>query len=127
MIAKGLRQQVGGSHYLKYRVQPLQVAEDLDLTPVLFCAFKYLVRYKDKNGLQDLAKAKHCVDLFAEFGKEKTLNFDDPVLADFFEQFSDEHGKMLYGCLRLQMDRHFAPQLHVLIDQAMEVMRNGKV
>lgn len=59
--------QVGGGHYKGYPIQP---AEFLHRNQVGFlegCVIKYVMRYKEKNGRQDLEKAKHYLDLLIEY------------------------------------------------------------
>lgn len=55
------RNQVGGSHYQKMKIEPIVfiMGNNLD-----FCQgniIKYVCRYKDKNGIQDLRKAKQYI------------------------------------------------------------------
>lgn len=55
--------QVGGNHYAKYAIQPTEyiIKNKLD-----FCegnVVKYVTRYKDKNGIEDLRKARHYLDI----------------------------------------------------------------
>lgn len=64
--------QVGGAHYKAARIQPLQYIQSNKLT---FCegnVVKYISRYKEKNGLEDLAKVVHYAFLaaFEEYGVE---------------------------------------------------------
>jgi hypothetical protein len=62
--------QVGGDHYQK-KVQPWD-AMAAWMTPVAFCGFlagnviKYLARYQNKNGVEDLKKARHYLDKLIE-------------------------------------------------------------
>ena len=54
--------QIGGSHYLKNKIQPIDfiLANNLN-----FCEgsiIKYICRYKEKGGREDLEKIKHYVD-----------------------------------------------------------------
>lgn len=54
--------QIGGSHYKKIKIQPIEyiLANDLG-----FCegnVVKYITRYPDKNGVEDLKKAKHYIE-----------------------------------------------------------------
>ena len=69
--------QVGGDHYSKHIIQPWDAFQDW-LTPEQFsgflrgCALKYLARYRDKDGLTDLKKAKHCLEKLIEI-EEKIL------------------------------------------------------
>lgn len=70
-------QQVGGDHYSKHKVQPWDAMQDW-MTPEQFsgflrgCVFKYLARYRDKDGVDDLKKARHVLDKLIEV--EESLN-----------------------------------------------------
>lgn len=58
--------QVGGSHYKNLKIQPIKFTMENNLN---FCqgnVVKYVTRYKDKNGLEDLKKARHYIDLLIE-------------------------------------------------------------
>lgn len=55
--------QIGGTHYSNKSIQPIEyiVANELN-----FCEgniIKYVTRYKDKNGIEDLLKAKHYLEM----------------------------------------------------------------
>jgi len=58
--------QVGGDHYKKYAIQPAKYAVANDLGLLEGNVVKYITRYKDKGGVEDLQKAKHCIDLLIE-------------------------------------------------------------
>lgn len=64
--------QVGGNHYKDFAIQPLEfiVANNLDF--VQGNVVKYVVRYKTKNGLEDLKKARHYIDLLIELEEKRT-------------------------------------------------------
>ena len=60
------RHQVGGDHYKNKAIQPIDyiIANELG-----FCegnVVKYITRYKDKNGLEDLKKAKQYIEFLIE-------------------------------------------------------------
>lgn len=58
--------QVGGDHYKGMRIQPVEFIERNGLG---FCegnVIKYVSRHSNKNGLQDLQKAKHYIDLLIQ-------------------------------------------------------------
>lgn len=58
-----LQKQVGGTHYKDCKIQPI---EFIYANNISFCeanAIKYLCRHRNKNGKQDLEKAKHYIDL----------------------------------------------------------------
>lgn len=64
-----LSSQVGGSHYKDLVIQPI---EFIHANNIPFCeanAIKYLCRWRIKNGIQDLEKAKHYIDLLIELEK----------------------------------------------------------
>ena len=63
---KALKQQVGGNHYSKLAIQPAVYAEQNKLSYLQGNAIKYITRYKDKNGVEDLYKAIHTVKLLIE-------------------------------------------------------------
>lgn len=63
--------QVGGSHYIAKTVQPWDAMESW-MNHEQFSGFlrgntiKYLARYTDKGGVQDLKKARHYLDKLIE-------------------------------------------------------------
>ena len=69
---KALDSQIGGSHYKDMVIQPIEFTHKNNLN---FCQgniIKYITRYKNKNGKEDLEKVKHYVDLLIEleYGEE---------------------------------------------------------
>ena len=65
-----LKTQVGGSHYKDCKIQPI---EFIHANNIPFCeanAIKYLCRHRNKNGKQDLEKAKHYIDLLIKLEYE---------------------------------------------------------
>ena len=56
--------QVGGDHYTSKSIQPWEAMESW-MSKEAFAGYlhgnciKYLARYKDKNGMEDLYKAQH--------------------------------------------------------------------
>ena len=58
--------QIGGDHYKDLPIQPI---EFIHANSIPFCeanAIKYLCRWRKKNGIADLQKAKHYIDLLIE-------------------------------------------------------------
>lgn len=106
-IPNTLKTQVGGNHYKKYAIQPLEFAEKIELQPICFSAFKYVVRYKDKNGVEDLDKAIHCLDIHDEIGKEKFLYVSLNKMTEFLEQFSYGHANAMYLIFRSQTNKNY--------------------
>lgn len=59
--------QVGGEHYLQYgNIQPWDTWLLWNLNPFQAAILKYVVRYRDKDGLKDLEKAQHFLDKLIE-------------------------------------------------------------
>lgn len=68
-----LNTQEGGSHYKGFAIQPVEFIHKNSLN---FCqgnAIKYIVRYKKKNGIEDLRKAKHYLELLCELEYKEEL------------------------------------------------------
>jgi hypothetical protein len=62
--------QIGGDHYKKMRVQPMEYSMANGLDACQHTIVKYVTRFREKGGIQDLEKAKHTIDLLIEFEKE---------------------------------------------------------
>ena len=58
-----LSEQVGGDHYKKYPIQPIEFAMANGLNACQTLCLKYLMRYEDKNGPEDIDKAIHVLQL----------------------------------------------------------------
>jgi hypothetical protein len=58
--------QVGGGHYKHYKIQPLAYAMANNLNFAQGNVVKYVTRYKEKNGVEDLKKARHYIDMLIE-------------------------------------------------------------
>ena len=58
--------QEGGDHYSKHKIQPYTFITVNDLSFFQGNVIKYVVRYKDKNGVEDLKKVIHYCELEIE-------------------------------------------------------------
>ena len=65
-VETALNTQIGGEHYKKYSIQPVEFITKNKLGFLEGCVIKRICRYEDKNGLEDLKKAKHEIDLLIE-------------------------------------------------------------
>jgi|TARA_B100000902_G_C26511760_1_gene528905 hypothetical protein len=63
--------QVGGSHYKKFSIQPWTFIRKNELNPFQANVIKYVCRYLNKNGVEDINKIKHYCDLEIEHMKDK--------------------------------------------------------
>jgi len=60
------KKQIGGSHYLKMKIQPSEFANKNNLPFAEGNAIKYICRHKYKGGKEDLKKAKHYIEMIEE-------------------------------------------------------------
>jgi hypothetical protein len=63
--ASALDTQVGGDHY-QMPIQPVEFIHKNGLGFIAGNVVKYVVRYKQKNGIEDLKKASHYLDMLIE-------------------------------------------------------------
>ena len=61
------KEQIGGDHYTKLAIQPMEFSMMNELNALQHTAIKYIVRYADKNGAEDLDKAIHCIQMLKEY------------------------------------------------------------
>jgi hypothetical protein len=62
--------QIGGKHYQKYSIEPIEFIFKNKLPFIEGNIIKYILRWRNKNGLQDLDKAIHYIELLKELTKE---------------------------------------------------------
>lgn len=62
--------QVGGEHYKASEFQPWDLMHRYNIKFLEGCAIKYISRWRNKNGVQDLEKALHFVRKLEEVADE---------------------------------------------------------
>lgn len=85
---KALEIQVGGSHYKRMGIQPFEYAHANRLGACEFTVVKYVTRWREKGGLEDLKKAKHCIDILIELEtreREAAISIAPPTCSDVDE------------------------------------------
>lgn len=73
------RKQIGGIHYQKMTIEPVDFIMKNNLS---FCqgnVIKYVCRYKDKDGIQDLLKAKQYIDFLIEEQRVIEANYEEAI------------------------------------------------
>ncbi len=58
--------QVGGDHYKSFGIQPVEYIHANEIPYFEGNVIKYVTRWRSKNGIADLEKAKHYIDLLIE-------------------------------------------------------------
>ena len=74
MAEKALDKQVAGDHYKQMKIQPVEFIHTNNIPYLEGNVIKYICRHRNKNGLADLEKAKHYIELLIELeyqGEEK--------------------------------------------------------
>ncbi len=62
-----LNRQVDGSHYKDMTIQPIIYIYANKIPFIEGNIIKYVSRWKNKNGIKDLEKARHLIDMLIEF------------------------------------------------------------
>ena len=63
---RALSRQEGGSHYKDFVIQPVEFCYVNNIPYIEATAIKYLCRWRNKNGIEDLRKAKHFIEMLIE-------------------------------------------------------------
>jgi hypothetical protein len=58
--------QVDGDHYKTMKIQPVEFIHGNNIPYLEGNVIKYVSRWRSKNGVADLRKAKHYIDLLIE-------------------------------------------------------------
>ena len=64
-----MQNQVGGDHYRKMAIQPIEYILANDLGFVDGAVVKYVSRWKEKGGIEDLEKARHLLAMLIEHAR----------------------------------------------------------
>jgi hypothetical protein len=68
--------QVGGGHYSKYKIQPTEFIHANGVPFIEGNVIKYVMRHRQKNGIEDLKKARHYIDLLIQFEYENAKELE---------------------------------------------------
>lgn len=69
--------QIGGRHYKKCAIQPWDYVIANDLDYFQGSIIKYVTRWKDKGGVEDLHKAKHFLDKYIVTMEQKFIGMKE--------------------------------------------------
>lgn len=67
-----LDKQIAGDHYKKLKIQPVAYIQENNIGYMEGNVIKYVTRWRDKNGLADLEKAKHYLEMLIAFYTNET-------------------------------------------------------
>lgn len=74
MEEKATERQVGGSHYKKCKIQPIEYIHANGLDFFQGNIVKYITRFREKGKLEDIRKIKHYCDLLIELEEKNITN-----------------------------------------------------
>lgn len=68
-----LQSQEGGDHYKKLAIQPMEYSMANKLDACQHTVVKYVTRFRNKGGIEDLKKAIHTIKLLAKLEYDEAL------------------------------------------------------
>ena len=68
---RAIDKQIGGNHYTGFKIAPIEFIVKNKLSFIQGCIIKYICRFENKNGIEDLEKIKHYCDLQIHLLKNK--------------------------------------------------------
>ena len=83
-----LDEQVGGDHYKKLGIQPVELIKVINANYFQGNVIKYITRYKDKNGIKDLEKARHYLELMRELKPQTDTKLSQEYLLEAVANYS---------------------------------------
>ena len=92
--------QIGGDHYAKHKIQPWDIIDEYGLNFYAGNVLKYLLRYKDKGGVEDLKKAQHYLEKLIQM--EETMQNLEHTLKNIVG-WADERGLLKNSTPQAQM------------------------
>ena len=102
-----LETQVGGDHYKKLAVQPIQLIVKLQLDYFKGNIVKYVTRHRFKNGIEDIKKAIHYCELAKQYmGAIGSYKFSVKTTANVVTDYAEknyltllERNAIYYACI----------------------------
>lgn len=87
---KAIDKQVQGTHYKNLAIQPIEYIHANNIPYIEGNVIKYISRWRSKNGLQDLEKARHYIEMLIEFEQAKSeracLDCHHEALCDLYDK-----------------------------------------
>lgn len=78
-----LENQIGGNHYTRLKIQPGLFCQVNGITLLEGNVIKYISRFRFKNGVEDVKKAKHCVELIRDIEEQWSIVEEVDIPMDF--------------------------------------------
>ena len=97
-----LDKQIGGSHYKDMAIQPVEYIVKNRIPYREANVIKYVSRYASKNGLQDLEKARHYLEMLIDELSEKDALKSDKnttVAGPIIDRLGTDEGWISYSLI----------------------------
>jgi len=118
-----LNKEIGGTHYQKYKMQPIELIVACKWDFIQGTIAGYLLRAKYKNGQQDIDKAIHCCELGARLqyvlGDE---HVDNDAIIKAFIRINSLNYKFWFRIFELINEKYYS----VLYDELVKKEAVGK-
>lgn len=67
------KDQIGGTHYINLQIQPIEYILKNKIPFSEGCVIKYVTRWREKGGIEDLKKAIQTLQQLVEFEEKKVI------------------------------------------------------
>lgn len=91
--------QVGGTHYKKGAMQPIELIEGVRMFGSCSSILRYIYRHKEKNGKQDLMKVLHYADFIKKYDNWY-WGCNEESLTNVFIPMKSKTDKMFYEFIK---------------------------
>lgn len=91
--------QVGGTHYKKGNMQPIELIEGVRMVGSCSSILRYIYRHKEKNGKQDLMKVLHYADFIKKYDNWY-FGCNEESLMNVFSHMKSKTDKMFYEFIK---------------------------
>lgn len=93
-----LDKQIGGQHYKGFKIQPIQYITANNIPYIEGNIIKYISRWRDKGGVDDLDKVIHYVELLkeVEIGKSERNNRCETSIKDSLKRGARKLGSYFW-------------------------------
>jgi hypothetical protein len=93
-----LDKQVGGKHYKEFKIQPIQYITANNIPYIEGNIIKYISRWREKGGIDDLNKVIHYVELLKEIevGKSERPHGGKASLKDIIKRGPRKLGSYIW-------------------------------
>lgn len=93
-MMSNIKRQVGGNHYSRFKIEPIDLMVKLNFNWFQGEILKYVSRFQYKNGGEDLIKASSVCDLATDRGLNQATLFSDDLLKEnkeYIEKYINQY------------------------------------